>query len=103
MTASKSPPLKVIGAYSMSADWTAYSRFLHQEIDNRDVSKFSEELKEFLRRVGCGDEIRPLTAQDRKEWEEYLRSYMDDVAVFEVMVTSPDVMFFDVAQFIQAI
>jgi len=101
LTASKSPPLKVIGAYSMSADWAAYSRFLRQEIDDRDPTKFSEELKEFLRQHGRGDEIRPLTAQDRKEWEEYLRSYMDDVAMFEVLVTSPDATF-DVGQFIQA-
>lgn len=100
MPASKSPPLKVIGIYSLSADWAAYSRFLRQEIDDRDASKFPDELKEFLRQVGRGDEIRPLTAEDRQEWEEYLRSYMDDVAIIEVLVTDPDVAF-KVVEFVQ--
>jgi len=100
MPAGKSPPLKVIGIYSLSGDWAAYSRFLRQEIDDRDASKFPDELKEFLRQHGRGDEIRPLTAEDRQEWEEYLRSYMDDVAIIEVLVTDPDGAF-KVVDFVQ--
>ncbi|MCP3369220.1 hypothetical protein [Bradyrhizobium cajani] len=100
MTASKSPPLKVIGIYSLSADWTAYSRFLRQEIDDRDASKFPDELKGFLRQHGRGDEIRPLTAEDRQEWERYLRSYMDDVAIIEMLVTDPDAAF-NISEFVQ--
>ena len=100
MTASKLPPLKVIGCYYLSADWTAYSRFLRQEIDERDPTSFSEDLKAYLRQVGRGDEIRPLTVEDRQEWEEYLRSYTDDVALFEVLVTSPDAAF-NISEFVQ--
>jgi hypothetical protein len=48
MTASKSLPLKVIGFYSLSADWTAYARFLRQEIDSRDPAYLSEESREML-------------------------------------------------------
>lgn len=100
MTAGKSPPLKVIGIYSLSADWTAYSRFLRQQIDSRDASNFPDELKEFLRQHGRGDEIRPLTVEDRQEWEQYLRSYMDDVAIIEVLVTDPDAAF-NMSEFVQ--
>ena len=64
------------------------------------VERFPEDLKEFLRRVGRGDEIRPLTVEDRQGWEEYLRSYMDDVAMFEVLVTSPDAKF-SISEFAQ--
>lgn len=100
MTASKSPLLTVIGIYSLSADWTAYSRFLRQEIDSRDATSFPDDLKEFLRRYGRGDEIRPLTVEDRQEWEQYLRSYMDDVAMIEVLVTDSDAAF-NISGFVQ--
>jgi hypothetical protein len=100
MTASKSPPLKVIGSYSLSADWTAYSRFLRQEIDSYDPANFPEEHKELFRRLGRGDSLQPFTDEDRREWEEHLRSYMDDTAMFEVLVTSPDGAF-NVDEFVQ--
>jgi hypothetical protein len=100
MIASKSPPLKVVGIYSLSADWAAYSSFLRQEIDSRDVMNFTDELKEFLRQHGRGDEIRPLSAEDRQAWERYLRSYTDDVAIVEVLVTNPDAAF-NISEFVQ--
>jgi hypothetical protein len=100
MTASKSPPLKVIGFYSLSADWTAYARFLRQEVDSRDPAHLSEESKEMFRRFGRGDELQPLSEENRQALEEQIRYCTDDLAMFEVLVTSPDATF-DVGEFIQ--
>jgi len=100
MSASSSPPLKVIGFYSLSADWAAYARFLREEIDSRDPANLSEESREMFRRFGREDDLQPLTKEDRQALEEQLRSYTDDLAVFEVLVTSPDATF-DVGKFMQ--
>ena len=100
MTASKSPPLKVIGFYSLRADWTAYARFLREEINSRDPAYLSEESREMFHRFGRGDELQPLTEEDRQALEEELRFLADDVALFEVLVTSPD-QAFDMAEFVQ--
>jgi hypothetical protein len=94
----KSPSFKVVGFYSLSADKAAYSRFIQSEIDSYDPANFSEETKEKLRRLGR--DPQPYTDEDRREEEEELRSYMDDAAAFEVMVTKPDASF-DIGKFVQ--
>lgn len=101
VTAEKSPSLKILGAYSYSADEVAYTRFIRELIDFHDPPNFSEELKAFLRSVGRGGEIVPLTDEDRQEWENDLRRNMDDAAVFEVQVTNPDAKF-SMSDFVQA-
>ncbi|WP_143099482.1 hypothetical protein [Bradyrhizobium sp. cf659] len=101
VTPDKSPSLNIIGAYSFSADKAAYARFIRETIDANDPPNFSEELKAFLRKVGRGDEIRPLTDEARQEWEDDLRHHMDDAAVFEVQVTNPDARF-SISDFVQA-
>ncbi|MGL9620585.1 hypothetical protein QRQ56_21415 [Bradyrhizobium sp. U531] len=100
MTADQ-PSLRVLGAYSFSADKAAYARFIRELIDFHDPPNFSEDVKALLRKVGRGDEIRPLTDEDRQEWQDDLRRHMDDAAVFEVQVTNPDVGF-RMADFVQA-
>lgn len=101
MTSDKLPSLSIIGAYSFSADKAAYARFIRETIDSNDPPNFSEEIKALLRKVGRGDEIRPLSEEDRREQEEDLRRHMDDAAAFEVLVTNPDEKF-SIADFIQA-
>ena len=96
-----SPSLKVIGFYSFSTDKAAYARFIRERIDANDPPNFSENLKTFLREAGRGDEIRPLTAEDRQDWEDDLRRHMDDAAIFEVLVTNPDARF-RIDDFLQA-
>ncbi|RXG94080.1 hypothetical protein [Bradyrhizobium zhanjiangense] len=101
MTSDKLPSLSIIGAYSFSADKAAYARFIRETIDSHDPPNFSEEVKALLRKVGRGDEIRPLTEEDRQDWEDDLRRHMDDAAVFEVLITNPDERF-RVSDFVQA-
>ncbi|MGY3031516.1 hypothetical protein ACVIIV_000686 [Bradyrhizobium sp. USDA 4354] len=93
MTAEKPPSLSILGVYSFSADKAAYARFIRETIDTHDPPNFSEELKAFLRTVGRGDEIVPLTPEERQDWEDELRFYMDDAAVLEVLVKNPDARF----------
>ena len=93
-------PLQVLGVYSLSSDKAAYARFIRAQIDSRDPANFTEKTKEVLRRLGRGDSLQPFTDEDRQEWEEHLRSNMDDAAVVEVMVDNPDATF-KVAGFIQ--
>ena len=97
---SKSPSLKVVGFYSFSADAAAYARFIQSEIASRDPVNFPEDIKERLRQLGRGDDLQPLTGEDRQELEEHLRFHMDEAAVFEVMVTDPDASF-DIGKFVQ--
>jgi hypothetical protein len=94
---SNSPSLRVVGFYSFNADATAYSRFIQNEIASSDPANFSEDVKEKLRRLGR--DPQPYTDEDRQE-EENLRFHMDNAAVFEVMVTNPDVNF-DIGKFVQ--
>ena len=98
MEADKSPSLKVIGLYSLSADPEAYSRFIREQIAFYDPANFSEDTKEKLRRLGR--DPQPYTDEDRQESEEEFRFHMDDAVVFEVMVTNPDASF-DIGKFIQ--
>jgi hypothetical protein len=100
MNMDRSPTLRVIGLCSLSADKTAYARFLREAVDSYDPTNFSEDTKAFLRQVGRGDEIRPLTDEDRQDWEDHLRHHMDDAAMIEVLVSNPDTKF-DVGGFIQ--
>ena len=98
MEADKSPSLKVIGLYSLSADKEAYSRFIREKIAFHDPANFSEDVKEKLRRLGR--DPQPYTDADRQEEEEDLRYHMDEAAVLEVMVTNPDASF-DIGKFVQ--
>lgn len=98
MNTDKSRSLKVVGLYSLSADKEAYSRFIKEKIETNDPANFSEDVKEKLRRLGR--DPQPNTAEDRREEEKNLRSYMDEAAVLEVMVTNPDASF-DIGKFIQ--
>ena len=98
MGVDRSPSLKVIGLYSLSMDREAYSRFIKDQIADKDPANFSEDVKEKLRRLGR--DPQPYTAEDRQQDEEELRSHMDEAAVIEVMVTNPDAHF-DVGKFIQ--
>ena len=100
MEADKSPSLKVIGLYSLSADKEAYSRFIREKIAFHDPANFSEEHKALFRRLGRGDALDPFTDEDRKEWEDHLRHHMDDAAMLEVLVSNPDKNF-DVGAFVQ--
>lgn len=95
------PSLSILGVYSFSADKAAYARFIRETIDSHDPPNFSEEVKAILRKAGRGDEIVPLTDDDRQEWEDDLRRHMDDAAVFEVQVTNPDARF-RISDFFQA-
>jgi len=98
MDADKSPSLKVIGLYSLSAEPEAYSRFIREQIASHDPANFSEDTKEKLRRLGR--DPQPDTDEDRQELEEEFRFHMDDAAVLEVMVTNPDASF-DIGKFVQ--
>lgn len=100
MNTDKSPSLKVVGLYSLSADKEAYSRFIRETITFHDPANFSEEQKALFRRLGRGDSLHPFTDDDRKEWEDHLRSHMDEAAVLEVLVTTPDASF-DIGKFFQ--
>lgn len=91
MAADRPPSLNILGVYSFSADKAAYARFIRELIDSHEPPNFSEELKAVLRRRGY--EIVPLTSEERQEWEDDLRSYMDDAAVLEVLVENPDARF----------
>jgi hypothetical protein len=101
VTADKPPSVSILGAYSFSADKGAYARFIREMIEANDPPNFSEDLKAFLRKVGRGDEIQPLTDEARQEWEDDLRHHMDDAALFEVQVTNPDAKF-RIDDFVQA-
>jgi hypothetical protein len=92
--------LEVLGAYSFSAASEAYSRFIREQVALHDPANFTEEEKVLFRRLGRGDSLQPFTDGDRKEWEDHLRSFMQDAAVFEVLVKNPDASF-DVGGFIQ--
>ncbi|MGJ4926832.1 hypothetical protein ACQR1I_02400 [Bradyrhizobium sp. HKCCYLS2038] len=95
------PSLEIIGIYSFSADRTEYDRFLATTIEEvHNPINFSENLKNFLRDQGRGDEIRPLSQEDREEWDEIYRAQLDKAALVEVMVTNPDAKF-SVGHFIQ--
>jgi len=98
---SKSPVLTVIGAYSFSADKTAYARFIREKVDSHDPTNFGDDVRALLRKAGRGDEIRPLTNDDRLELEDHLRRNMHDAAVFEVLVTNSDSRL-QIADFMQA-
>ncbi|MDF0493754.1 hypothetical protein [Bradyrhizobium yuanmingense] len=93
MTADEPPSLNILGVYSYSSDQASYARFIRELIDFHDPPNFSEEVKDILRNNGRGDEIAPLTAEERQEWEEYLHFYMADAAVVEVLVENPDARF----------
>jgi hypothetical protein len=93
LTADKPPSLTILGVYSFSADKTAYVRFIQELIDSYDPPNFSEEVKSLLRKAGRGDEIVPLTDEDRREWEDNLRRCMGDAVVLEVLVANPDARF----------
>jgi len=98
MNVDQSPSLKVIGLYSLSADKEAYSSFIREKIASQDPANFSEDVKEKLRRLGR--DPQPYTDADRQEEEEDLRFHMDEAAVLEVMVSTPDASF-DIGAFIQ--
>jgi hypothetical protein len=100
MGSDKSPSLKIIGLYSLSADREAYTRFIRETIAFHDPANFPEEQKALFRRLGRGDSLDPFTDDDRQEWEDHLRHHMDDAAVIEVLVNNPD-MKFDVGGFVQ--
>lgn len=91
--ADQKPSLGILGVYSFSADKAAYARFIRELIDSHDPPNFSEEVKDILRNGGRGDEIVPLTPEERQDWEGELRFYMDDAAVLEVLVKIPDPRF----------
>lgn len=93
VTADKLPSFSILGVYSFSTDKVAYARFIRESINSNDPPNFSEEVKTILRKAGRGDEIVPLTAEERQEWEDNLRHYMDDAAVLEVLVANPDARF----------
>jgi len=96
----KPPPLRIVGLYSLSADKAAYARFIREQIDSRDPVNFPEERKALFRRLGRGDSLQPFTDEDRQEREDHLRLYMEEAAVFEVMVNNPDATF-NIGSFIQ--
>jgi hypothetical protein len=98
LTANKSLSLSIVGFYSFSADDAAYSRFVENQIALHNPANFSKETKEVLRRMGRNPV--PFTNEDRDEWDENLRSHMDDAAVFEVEVTDSDASF-DISKFVQ--
>lgn len=100
-TADEPPFLDILGVYSYSSDKASYARFIRELIDFHDPPNFSEEAKALLRKVGRGDEIVPLTDEDRRDWEDDLRCHMDHAAVFEVQVINPDARF-SISDFIQA-
>jgi hypothetical protein len=93
LTADKPPSLTILGVYSFSADKAAYAGSIRELIDSHDPPNFSAEVKSLLRKAGRGDEIVPLTDEDRRAWEDNLRRYMDDAAVLEVRVANPDARF----------
>ena len=93
LTADKAPSLTILGVYSYSADKVAYARFIRELIDSFDPPNFSEEVKDILRHGGRGDEIVPLTPEEKQDWEDELHSHMDDAAVLEVLVENPDAGF----------
>ncbi|QIP02779.1 hypothetical protein [Bradyrhizobium symbiodeficiens] len=93
MTADKAPSLTILGVYSYSADKVAYARFIRELIDSFDPPSFSEEVKDILRHGGRGDEIVPLTPEEKQDWEDELHSHMDDAAVLEVLLENPDAGF----------
>ncbi|CCE02352.1 hypothetical protein [Bradyrhizobium sp. STM 3809] len=95
------PSLEIIGLYSFRANRTEYDRFLARTIEEvHNPLNFSENLKNFLRDQGRGDEIRPLSREDREEWEGIYRAHLDEAVLVEVMVTNPDARF-SVGHFIQ--
>jgi hypothetical protein len=93
LTAGQPPSLTILGAYSFSAGNAAYARFIRELIDSHDPPNFSEEVNALLRKAGRGDEIVPLTGEDRRKLEDNLRGYMDDAVILEVLVANPDARF----------
>jgi hypothetical protein len=91
MTADQPPSLRILGVYTFSANEAAYARFVRELVDSLDPPNFSEELKTMVRRRG--DNIVPLTPEERRDREDDLRFYMDDAAVLEVLVENPDARF----------
>ena len=92
-SADEKPSLNILGVYSFSADKATYARFIRELIDSHDPPNFSEEVKGILRLGGRGDEMVPLTPEERQDLESELRFYMDDAAVLEVLVKNPDPQF----------
>ena len=100
MVNDKSPSIYVLGFYSLSAASDQYSRFIDRTIAFHDPANFSEDEKALFHRLGRADALRAFTDEDRREWEDHLRQYMSDAAVFEVLVSYPDATF-DIGQFVQ--
>lgn len=100
MIEHKSPSIKVLGVYSLSAASDQYSRFIRETIASHDPANFSEDQKALFRKLGRGDALQPFTEQDRREWEDRLRYHMADAAVFEVLVSHPDATF-EIGGFVQ--
>jgi len=87
------PLLSILGVYSLSADMASYARFIRELIDSHDPPNFSEEVKDVLRVGGRGNELWPLTPEERQDLESELRFYIDNAAVLEVLVKNPDLQF----------
>jgi hypothetical protein len=87
------PRISLIGVYIPTLDADRYRAFVDQEVSSQNPINFSDELKDFLKRVGRGDAIVALEPEELEERREYFEQEFGSVAQIEVLVEDPDSKF----------
>lgn len=89
----KHPRISLVGIYIPTLDAERYRAFVNQEISRQNPINFSDELKDFLKRVGREDEIVAMEPEELEERREYFEQEFSGVAQVEVLVEDPDTTF----------
>jgi len=86
----RQPNIHLIGVCSPTIDRARYNAFVDEQVARQNPINFSQELKDFLKRVGRESEIVALPAQELQERREYFEQEFSGVAQVEVRVENPD-------------
>ena len=87
------PSLRVLGVYSPKGNRAEYEAFLNREVANSDPVNFSENVKAFLIQQGRGDELVPLSDEEKREMREETDREFANAVLIEIAVAYPDASF----------
>jgi len=83
------PRIYLVGVYIPTLDSERYCAFVDQEVSRQNPINFSDELKDFLKRVGREAEIVAMESEELEERREYFEQKFSGVAQVEVLVEDP--------------
>ena len=94
------PSVRILGVYSPIGNASEYAAFVELEVASQNPINFSQETKDFLKKVGREDEIVALSVDELNETREYFEREFSTAVLIEALVENPNEEF-DVGKFIQ--